>query len=62
MKVITVFEVYEHNTNRCIVFLNKEDAENQDYFNEVDFVTKSAVKVSDEELKILNDGGFVFAD
>ena len=40
---LTVWEVYEENTQRSISFGTKEDAENQETFSRVDFITESLV-------------------
>jgi len=54
-----VWEVYEHNSQWCIIFKNKELAENQTVFDESDIIDTAYVCLSNNELHILKDDGHI---
>ena len=56
----TVWEVYEKDTNRCLLFATKEQAENQNVLLEVDCIVQSDVDVTDNENTALDNGLFIF--
>ena len=55
-----VWELYEKDTQRCIAFATKEQAENQNVFSEVDCSGWANVYLTDEESKTLDDGGYIW--
>ena len=57
---VKVWEVYERNGPRCIAYLNKEDAQNSEVFEDgYDRIVQSTVQVSPKELNTLKSGGFI---
>lgn len=57
-----VWEVYERDTQRCVAFATKEEAEDQNVFDEIDYLGLTNVYFTDEEIMILNNGGHVWIE
>lgn len=54
--LIKVWEVYEHNSPRCIAYLTKELADKQDVFSSVDIVKEATLDLCQEDADTLNKG------
>ena len=54
--LIKVWEVYEYNSLRCVAYLTKEQAENQDVFDSVDIIAEATLALCQKEVDTLNKG------
>ena len=60
---VKVWEVYERDGTGCVAYLNKEDAQNSEVFeNGYDRIVQSTVIVSPKELNTLKSGGFIISN
>ena len=55
-----VWEVYERDTQRCVIFNDEFSARNQVIFDEVDIISESNVELSESERKTLFNGGYIW--
>ena len=60
--ILKVWEVYEDDTNRCLIFGREEEARTQMILGRVDRIVQSNVSMSDEEIQQLVSGEPVWCD
>ena len=56
-----VWEVYQRDTQECILFQTEALANAQTVFDEVDIIARACVELSQKEIEILNSGEPVYA-
>ena len=56
------WEVYERDTQRCVLFLSEKDALNQTIFSETDIISESEIDLTQPEIDELNTAGYLWCD
>jgi len=56
-----VWEVYERDTQRCIIFNDEASARDQKVFDEADIIAQANVDLSKTEIELLQDGHYLWA-
>ena len=54
-----VWEVYERDTQNCIIFDDEFSARDQDVFSEVDLIAEANVDLSKSEIESLRKGHYI---
>lgn len=59
-KLYDVWEVYPENYLGCLIFLTKEQAENQKQFVNIDFIAPAKVYLNEKDLEDIEKDGFIW--